>query len=64
MNVQSIWPPEDVTKSRRVNESAQEGTGTRVMGSAKNAMVTKVATRRDLVWEVPESWSLAEAATG
>lgn len=33
------------------------------MGSAKNAMATKVITRADLCWEVPESWSLAEAAT-
>ena len=41
----------------------QEGTGKRIMGSAKNAMATKIVTRRDLTWEVPESWSLAEAAT-
>lgn len=33
------------------------------MGSAKNALATKTATRKDLLWEVPESWSLAEAAT-
>lgn len=41
----------------------QEGTNTRVMGSAKNALATKVVTRRDLTWEIPASWSLAEAAT-
>ena len=41
----------------------QEGSGKRVMGSAKNAIATKVATRPDLVWEVPQHWSLAEAAT-
>ena len=35
----------------------------RVMGSAMNAIATKLATRRDLVWEVPETWSLADAAT-
>ena len=34
------------------------------MGSAKNALATHVATRADLVWEVPQSWSMAEAATG
>ena len=34
-----------------------------MMGSAKNAIATKVATRPDLVWEVPDHWSLAEAAT-
>ena len=33
------------------------------MGSAKNAMATKVITRADLCWQVPDSWSLAEAAT-
>ena len=41
----------------------QEGTNTRVMGSAKNALATKVATRQDLTWVIPDSWSLAEAAT-
>ncbi len=43
--------------------SLQEGTNIRVMGSAKNALATKVATRKDLTWEIPHSWSLAEAAT-
>ena len=33
------------------------------MGSAKNAMATKIVTRRDLTWVVPDHWSLAEAAT-
>lgn len=33
------------------------------MGSAINAIGTKVITRENLLWEVPESWSLAEAAT-
>ena len=41
----------------------QESTGKRVMGSAKNAMATKIVTRKDLTWEVPDHWSLAEAAT-
>ena len=41
----------------------QEGTGKRVMGSAKNALATKIVTRADLTWEVPQHWSLAEAAT-
>lgn len=33
------------------------------MGSAINALATKVITRPNLLWEVPNSWSLAEAAT-
>lgn len=33
------------------------------MGSATNAIATKVMTRNDLLWEVPEQWTLAEAAT-
>ena len=33
------------------------------MGSAINAIATKVITRPDLLWEVPQKWSLAEAAT-
>ena len=33
------------------------------MGSAINALATKVITRPNLLWEVPHSWSLAEAAT-
>lgn len=37
--------------------------GRRVMGSAASAIATKLQTRADLVWEVPEGWSLAEAAT-
>lgn len=41
----------------------QAGTKTRVMGSAKNALATKIVTRKDLTWVVPDSWSLAEAAT-
>ena len=34
-----------------------------MMGSAKNALATKIVTRADLTWEVPNHWSLAEAAT-
>ena len=41
----------------------QEGTGRRVMGSAQNALATRVYTRTDLLWEVPADWSMAEAAT-
>lgn len=41
----------------------QEKNNKRVMGSAKNAMATKVVTRADLCWEIPDKWSLAEAAT-
>ena len=33
------------------------------MGSAKNAISTRVATKAGLIWDVPEHWSLAEAAT-
>ena len=33
------------------------------MGSAASAIATKLQTRADLVWDVPEGWSLAEAAT-
>lgn len=47
----------------KVFHSLQEGTNTRVMGSAKNALATKVVTRKDLTWVIPDSWSLAEAAT-
>ena len=41
----------------------QLGSGKRVMGSAQNALATKVFTRKDLLWEVPKAWSMAEAAT-
>lgn len=41
----------------------QEGTGKRIMGNAPNAISTKLATRGNVMWEVPNSWSLAEAAT-
>ena len=33
------------------------------MGSAANAIATRVVTRSELVWEVPDAWGLAEAAT-
>ncbi|KAK9803549.1 hypothetical protein WJX73_007935 [Symbiochloris irregularis] len=37
--------------------------GRQVMGSAINALATKVITRPNLLWDVPNDWSLAEAAT-
>lgn len=51
------------TAGTQITHSVQSGTTTRVMGSAKNALATKVVTRKDLTWEIPDSWSLAEAAT-
>ena len=35
----------------------------RVMGVGQQAIATRVATRAQLVWDVPPSWSLAQAAT-
>ena len=33
------------------------------MGSAVNALATKVVTKANMIWDVPEHWSLSEAAT-
>lgn len=32
----------------------------RVMGVAQNAIATKLATRRELLWDVPANWSAAQ----
>ena len=37
--------------------------GRRVMGVAQKAIATQVSTPSYLLWDVPSSWSLAEAAT-
>ncbi len=41
----------------------QESSGKRVMGLAKNAIATKVAVPPHLLFQVPQQWSLAEAAS-
>ena len=33
------------------------------MGLAPNALATRVAARQQLLWDVPATWSLADAAT-
>lgn len=40
-----------------------EGSKKRVMGVAQKAIATQVCTPAFLLWDVPDSWSLAEAAT-
>lgn len=39
------------------------GSGLRVMGVAQKAIATQVSTNPYLVWDVPEGWSLADAAS-
>ena len=35
----------------------------RVMGLARNAIATRVAARPELIWDVPDQWSLQDAVT-
>ena len=39
------------------------GSGRRVMGIAQNALASKVHTQPYLIWDVPDNWSLQDAAT-
>ena len=45
------------------NYSSMQVGGRRVMGLAPNALATRVAATRQLLWDVPTGWSLADAAT-